>query len=81
MADAESAPSPSPLSIQVKDYIDLSPEGEELFKLHRKVAKHFNLGIELRVAGGWQENEDRGSFEYTRIDDVAVVGINNRDFD
>lgn len=42
-----------PLSVQVKDHIDLSPKEEQIFNRLLQVVEHYNMGTQLRVAGGW----------------------------
>lgn len=40
-------------SVQVKDHIDLTPKEEQIFNRLLQVVQHYNMGTQLRVAGGW----------------------------
>ncbi|MCD7467097.1 hypothetical protein HAX54_004309 [Datura stramonium] len=72
----ESAFPPSP--VQVKDHIDLTPKEEQIFNRLLQVVEHYNLGTQLRVAGGWVRDKLLGKDCYDI--DIALDNMYGREF-
>lgn len=67
-----------PLSVQVKDHIDLSPKEEQIFNRLLQVVEHYNMGTQLRVAGGWVRDKLLGKECYDI--DIALDNMYGREF-
>ncbi|KAH0778068.1 hypothetical protein KY290_009479 [Solanum tuberosum] len=67
-----------PLSVQVKDHIDLTPKEEQIFNRLLQVVEHYNMGTQLRVAGGWVRDKLLGKECYDI--DIALDNMYGREF-
>ncbi|KAG8378419.1 hypothetical protein BUALT_Bualt08G0135400 [Buddleja alternifolia] len=68
----------SPLSVHVKDQIELTPKEKQIFDRLLQVLLHFNLRTQLRVAGGWVRDKLLGKECYDI--DVALDDMLGREF-
>ncbi|KAH0716234.1 hypothetical protein KY284_009139 [Solanum tuberosum] len=67
-----------PLSVQVKDHIDLTPKEEQIFNRLLQVVEYYNMGTQLRVAGGWVRDKLLGKECYDI--DIALDNMYGREF-
>ncbi|KAM3397010.1 tRNA nucleotidyltransferase cca2 isoform X2 [Capsicum galapagoense] len=67
-----------PSSVQVKDHIDITPKEEQIFNRLLQVVEHYNLGTQLRVAGGWVRDKLLGKECYDI--DIALDNMYGREF-
>lgn len=65
-------------SVQVKDHIDLTPKEEQIFNRLLQVVQHYNMGTQLRVAGGWVRDKLLGKECYDI--DIALDNMYGREF-
>ncbi|CAN4119650.1 unnamed protein product [Withania somnifera] len=65
-------------SVEVKDNIDLTPKEEQIFNRLLQVVEHYNLGTQLRVAGGWVRDKLLGKECYDI--DIALDNMYGREF-
>ncbi|XP_060197998.1 tRNA nucleotidyltransferase cca2-like [Lycium barbarum] len=68
----------SALSVKVKENIDLTEKEEQIFKRLIQVVEHYNLGTQLRVAGGWVRDKLLGKECYDI--DIALDNMYGREF-
>ena len=50
---AAGSPEQQPRSVVVKETVELTEKEEQIFRRLLDVVRHFGLGTQLRVAGGW----------------------------
>ncbi|KAF8772470.1 hypothetical protein HU200_005726 [Digitaria exilis] len=64
--------------MEVRESVNLTEKEERIFRLLLDVVRHFDLGTQLRVAGGWVRDKLLG--EESADIDIAVDNMTARDF-
>lgn len=67
-----------PLSVQVKDAIDLTDKESQIFNRLLEVLRNFSLDTQLRVAGGWVRDKLLGKDCYDI--DIAIDNMMGKEF-
>nr|CAB3472837.1 unnamed protein product [Digitaria exilis] len=65
-------------TMKVRESVNLTEKEERIFRLLLDVVCHFDLGTQLRVAGGWVRDKLLG--EESADIDIAVDNMTGRDF-